>query len=334
MADARMSLLTRWLRQPQQVWLRRAVFQVHLWTGVTLGLYVAVLSLTGSVIVYRIELDRLTASPRATLNPQADPMTAEQIGAAAQRAYPGWTVTAVHEGQYQARGGGDGGRRRPRRPPDPTASVVLERGGQKLDRLFNPYTGEDLGDDFTRGQRTVLWLVQLHDDLLLERQDGRWWNGVLSLLFTLIVFTGAIVWWPGISRWKRSLGVRKTSSWRSFNWDLHSALGFWLFLFMAMWGVSGWYLSMPDPLTNLAERFSDPNGPYGEGPGYTALEWLTRIHFGRWSRNYPGWGQWLQAAWAAIGLVPAIMVVTGLIMWWNGVVRRRRASGERAIEAA
>jgi uncharacterized iron-regulated membrane protein len=328
-----MNIITRLLRQPQQVWLRRAVFQVHLWTGVTLGIYVAVLSVTGSVLVYRIELDQLAASPHATLDPRATPMTAEQIGAAAQRAYPGWTVSAVNEGQYTARPGGGAGRR-PRRPPDPTASVVLERHGEKLDRLFSPYTGKDLGDSFTSGQRAVLWLVQLHDDLLLDREDGRWWNGLLSLLFTLIVFTGAIVWWPGISRWKRSLGVRKTSGWRRFNWDLHSALGFWLFLFMAMWGVSGWYLSMPDPLTNLAERFSDPNGPYGEGPGYTALEWLTRLHFGRWARNYPAWGPWLQAVWAAIGVVPAVMTVTGLIMWWNRVVRRRRAARDVAVEAA
>ena len=65
MADDRLRFIARWLRQPQQTWLRRAIFQVHLWTGVALALYVVVLSLTGSVLVYRIELDRLAASPRA-----------------------------------------------------------------------------------------------------------------------------------------------------------------------------------------------------------------------------------------------------------------------------
>ena len=138
-----------------------------------------------------------------------------------------------------------------------------------------------------------------------------------------MVLTGAVVWWPGLTRWKRSLGVKVTAGWRRFNWDLHSALGFWLFLFMLMWGISGWYLGMPEPLTNLVDRFSDPEGVYGERPGDIALTWLSRLHFGRW-RN-PGWGPWLQAAWAIVGLVPAIMFVTGTIMWWNRVVRRRRS---------
>jgi uncharacterized iron-regulated membrane protein len=80
---------------------------------------------------------------------------------------------------------------------------------------------------------------------------------LLSLIFTLSVITGGIVWWPGVSRWKRSLGMKVKSGWRRFNWDLHGALGFWLFFFMLMCGVSGWYLGMPEPLTNLVERMSD-----------------------------------------------------------------------------
>jgi uncharacterized iron-regulated membrane protein len=46
----------RWVRQPQKVWLRRAIFQVHLWSGIALGLYVFFISVTGSVLVYRNEL--------------------------------------------------------------------------------------------------------------------------------------------------------------------------------------------------------------------------------------------------------------------------------------
>ena len=316
-----MNVLTRWLRQPQRTWLRRAVFQIHLWMGLALGLYVVVLSVTGSALVYRVELDRFLASPRAVLNEAATPMTADQLRSAAARAHPGWTVTEVHEGSYRGRTGGRGG---PPRPPDPTAMIVLEREGQSRDRLFNPYTGEDLGESTTAGQFFVLWLVRLHDDLLLERPDGPWLNGALSLVFTLSVVSGAIIWWPGVSRWKRSLGVKVTAGWRRFNWDLHSALGFWLFAFLLMWGISGWYMGMPDPLTKLIERFSDPEGPYGERPGDLLLEWLPRLHFGRW--RDPTWGPWLKAVWAAFGLVPAVMFVTGLIMWWNRVVRRRRSA--------
>jgi uncharacterized iron-regulated membrane protein len=92
---------------------------------------------------------------------------------------------------------------------------------------------------------------------------------------------------------------------------------------MLMWGISGWYLGMPEPLTDFVESISDPEGVYGERPGDIALTWLSRLHFGRWRE--PGWGPWLKAAWAAIGAVPAVMFVTGLLMWWNRVVRKRAA---------
>jgi uncharacterized iron-regulated membrane protein len=46
----------RWVHAPQKVWLRRAIFQVHLWSGIGLGLYVFFISVTGSVLVYRNEL--------------------------------------------------------------------------------------------------------------------------------------------------------------------------------------------------------------------------------------------------------------------------------------
>jgi uncharacterized iron-regulated membrane protein len=337
-----MNPLTRFLQQPQRVWLRRALFQIHLWTGLALGVYVVMLSLTGSALVYRAELDRWAATPRVTLDEQATPMTADQLRAAGARAYPDWTVKEVYEGRYRARSGGPGVSSapggsggaggpggRPRRPPDPTATIEFERGGEKKERLFNPYTGADLGDATTQGQWFLLWVTRLHDDLLMDRPDGPWWNGLLSMIFTFSVVTGAVVWWPGVSRWKRSLGVKVSAGWRRFNWDLHSALGFWLFSFMLMWGISGWYLGMPEPLTNFVERISDPSQEYGERAGDIFLSWLTRLHFGRW--RDPAWGPWLKGVWAAVGLVPAVMFATGLIMWWNRVVRRRRTTPDVAV---
>jgi uncharacterized iron-regulated membrane protein len=45
-----------WLRHPQRLWLRRALFQIHMWCGIGLGLYILFISVTGSVLVYRNEL--------------------------------------------------------------------------------------------------------------------------------------------------------------------------------------------------------------------------------------------------------------------------------------
>jgi uncharacterized iron-regulated membrane protein len=147
---------------------------------------------------------------------------------------------------------------------------------------------------------------------------GRFWNGMLSLVSTVLFVTGIVVWWPGVSRWKRSLGVKRGVGWKRFNWDLHSSLGFWLFLFMLMWGISGFYLGVPEPFSNFVDSISDPDAFLGDRPGDIVLSWLTRLHFGRW-RDLP----LLKAFWAFVGLIPALMFFTGVVMWWNRVLRRR-----------
>lgn len=292
---------SQWMRQPQRHWLRRALFQVHLWSGLAIGFYLVMLSITGSVLVYRIELGRILAAPRPVFDPAATPLTPSEMQRAVERVYPAWTVIEI--GQKISR-------------RDPTISVSLERGAEKKVRLFNPYTGADLGDSFTRGEAWLLWIVNLHDELLFG-PDGRFWNGVGSGVATVVCLTGLVVWWPGKSRWKRSLQVKRGTSWRRFNWDLHSFLGFWLFLFLLMWGISGLYLGIPQPFSDFVIAISDPNS-VSESPGDFVLRWLTRLHFGRW-REQP----WLKAVWAVIGLMPALMAATGAIMWWNRVVRRR-----------
>ena len=45
--------------RPRDVWFRRVLFQVHLWCGLILGLYFVVVCLTGTIVVYKKELERL-----------------------------------------------------------------------------------------------------------------------------------------------------------------------------------------------------------------------------------------------------------------------------------
>src|SRR5205809_6655530 len=82
----------RWLRQPQNIWLRRALFQVHLWSGVAIGLYILMISVTGSVLVYRNELYR-AATPRPIISKGSEPrLTDDQLTEAATRLYPEYRV--------------------------------------------------------------------------------------------------------------------------------------------------------------------------------------------------------------------------------------------------
>jgi uncharacterized iron-regulated membrane protein len=64
-ANNQRTLWRRWVQQPQRIWLRRALFQVHLWSGIGVGLYILMISVTGSVLVYRNELLYRATTPRS-----------------------------------------------------------------------------------------------------------------------------------------------------------------------------------------------------------------------------------------------------------------------------
>lgn len=288
------------MRQPQSIWLRKALFQVHLWTGLGLGLYILIISVTGSIVVYRNELYR-TFTPRPIVAvPSGERLTTEQLSDAAQRAYPGYDVTNV----FRARN------------LDQAVDVWLKRGADRRQRLFDPYTGRDLGDSVPRGIRFVSWLLDLHDNLLYGA-TGRLVNGAGALFMMVLGLTGAVVWWPGVQSWRRSVTIHRGVSLKRFNWDLHSAVGFWTVAFLVLFGVTGAYLAFPGAFTAAVDFLDVPIETNPDRIGDRVLYWLAYVHFGR----FGGWRTKL--LWALVGLTPPILFVTGVAMWWSRVVRRR-----------
>jgi uncharacterized iron-regulated membrane protein len=226
-----LSAWQRWLQHPEKLWVHRLLFQIHLWVGMMAGLYLFVMSLSGSAIVFRNELE-----------------------------------TAAN---------------------------------------FN-------GNVF----RAVEWLVDFHTNLLAG-EVGRSVNGIGAMCLTLLCLTGAVIWWPGIDNWRRSLTLNWRSSLARTNWDLHNTLGFWCFVFVLMWGISGIYFSFPQPFNDIVDRFEPPSNDklrFGD----LVLTWLSNLHFGRFNR-------FTEAVWALLGLVPAVLVFTGIFMCCHRILIRKGA---------
>ena len=206
----------QWLEQPQKTRLYNALFQVHFFVGATASAYLALMSVTGSISVYRDELSR-------------------------------WTSAG--------------------------------------------------------------WIVKLHTNLLVGA-TGRVVNGVGGVSLTLLCLTGATIWWPGVKHWRRSLTVGWEAHFARINWDLHSALGFWCFLFVLLWGVSGIYFAFPRwfdvfLLLDPADRVTDQ-----------ALYWLSALHFGRFD-------SFTKAVWAVLGLVPAVLAFTGTFVCCRRMIYKK-----------
>jgi len=113
------------------------------------------------------------------------PLTQDELKAAAQRAFPDYQVDQVWKNKN----------------PNQAIEVWMERNGKHKQRILDPYTGADLGPSEPAGVRLILWLADLHDNLLY-RETGRFINGFGAVFLTLLCLTGAVIWWPGIASWR------------------------------------------------------------------------------------------------------------------------------------
>jgi uncharacterized iron-regulated membrane protein len=322
------NLWERWLRRPKSFWLRKALFQVHLWTGIALGLYVFVISVSGSAIVFRNELFSVLWPAPRVVPILTNRFTHDELRAAAKRAYPQYRVSWIWDAKQ----------------PGQAIEIWMDRNGHKKELLFDPYTGRDLGESRPYSIQLMAWLVDLHVNLL-SGKTGRAINGVGAMFVLGLSITGAVLWWPGIRSWRRGLIVRTKSNWKLFNWQLHNALGLWMLPIVFMFGVVGVYAAFPGPFQTLINKIapfevyrpipeaalmpsipvipvSTPTPPRPRfrpkySTGDNIIRWFSYLHFG----NFGGW-PW-KALWVIIGLAPAFLFVTGVLMWWNRVIYPR-----------
>jgi uncharacterized iron-regulated membrane protein len=319
-ADNQPTVWQRWVRQPQKIWLRRALFQVHLWSGIATGLYLLLMSVTGSVLVYRNELYR-AATPEPIISTGSGPrLTDDQLAEAATHSYPGYRVVQITHPLN----------------PDQAVDVSLLRDGHSKKRLFDPRSGNDLGNSVATGILLVSKLIDLHDNLLAG-PTGRKVNGVGAFALLALAATGLAIWWPGIKTWRRSLTLNRGVARGRLIWQLHSVIGFWSLGFILVFGLSGAYLCFPQPLQDFADWLEPPTAA---NAGIRIVDqiiyWLAFLHFGRIQGigipcHGPGLcDQTTKAIWAVFGLAPAAMFVTGAILWWNRVLRLRLGGPRRA----
>ena len=229
-----------WLRTPQRVFLRRALFQVHLWTGVALAAYAIVIGLTGSALVFETELNQTMHPALYHLTPGSHRVSLDATIGKIKTAHPGWVAFALRNFE------------------DPTGATDLlmrPATGESTPNYrvvsFNPYNGEILLDRL-RYAGVLGFLSNLHV-YLLSGETGLLISGWMAVGLCLLCITGLILWWPGTQRWAAALLLKRRSSWLRLNWDLHTVIGFWTsaaFIVVILTGVD---FAFPGPSGKVIE---------------------------------------------------------------------------------
>jgi uncharacterized iron-regulated membrane protein len=218
------------LDHPQRLWWRKVIFQIHLWVGIVLCLYVSVIGLSGSLLVVRGEIERASFHLLMVRSDQAPvSVSFAEVVDAVKEKYPELKLS------YGLM---------PRLPDENAVLFATEKQSDESRYVFvSPSSGNIVGD-LKPDKFWLSYVGQIHYFLLMGN-TGLIVNGVGAAFLMLLTLSGLVLWWPGIRNWKRGFGISLKRSWRRINFDLHSVVGFWTLSLLLIWSVSSVYFAWP-----------------------------------------------------------------------------------------
>ncbi len=230
--------------------LRRSLLALHQWVGLAAGLFLIVISVSGSALVFENEIDRALNPSTSFVTPGAQPLPIETLIARVQAAFPKDQVA--------------GARIADRRNQAYEFSLRSRQGV-----MVDPYTGNILG---LRNHETSVarWIHLLHTRLVADK-IGEAMVGWFSVAMLGLAITGLVLWWP-----RKILKVGPASSWKRTNFDLHNVLGLYsslVMLFITLSGVLIAFEKVTDPLV----RRLNPASPDAPAPQSTPVASGKRI---------------------------------------------------------
>nr|WP_239482175.1 sulfite reductase flavoprotein subunit alpha [Pseudomonas insulae] len=229
------------------------MFQLHWFFGITAGLVLALMGVTGALYAFEGEITR-------ALNPEVLRVQVRDSGA-----LPPAQLVPKLEAATGKRVNGlwvdsrDDSAARVYFTPPPG-----ERRGPM--RYFDPYTGELLGQPHGEGFFNLM--LQLHRFLAMG-ETGKQITAASTLALVFFCLSGLYLRWPRKAlNWRAWLTLDWAKRGRSFNWDLHAVAGTWALLFYLCAALTGLFWSYDWYREGLNKLLADaPAGQERGKPG-------------------------------------------------------------------
>jgi uncharacterized iron-regulated membrane protein len=219
--------------------IRKFLNDIHLYAGLTCGLIVIAVCLSGTIYVYNTEIREWADAERYFVEVEASKRPLDQLKSELETSLSA-EVVGVNVFQGENR----------------TVQFQVKKEGEERPVTYyvNPYSGAILANNAekTGTEEFMGYMFSLHRWLLLDKveepilesmsnQDlGRFINGVATLLFLLGVITGIFIWVPQKTKnWKQGLKIKWDANWKRVNHDLHNTLAFYSLIFLFIMAVTG-----------------------------------------------------------------------------------------------
>lgn len=203
--------------------IRKITGKIHLWLGLSSGIIIVFLGITGCLLAFETEIRTITDRQQFTAARDAPYIAPEKLKSIAQRSLNGKKIVGI---EYPGKGR--------------SALAYYYDAADYFVVAIDPYTGnvlrvKDMNRDFFR------IVLNGHYYLWLPPNIGQPIVAAATLIFLVMLVTGLILWWPrNRSARKQRFSVKWNAKWRRVNYDVHNVLGFymtWVLIFIAVTGL-------------------------------------------------------------------------------------------------
>lgn len=205
---------------------RKAIGKIHLWLGLSSGIVVFIIAVTGCFYAFQEEIQNYTEEYRFVEKQDKPFLPPSQLKQIAQKEFPD---KALHAIKYNG--------------SEKSAEAIFYyyEPNYYYIAYLNPYTGEVL-EKVNMNEGFFRFILDGHFYLWLPHEIGQVVVASATLIFLMLLLSGLYLWYPrskNAAKQRFRFKWKKSTKWKRKNYDLHNITGFYVLLIALIFAITG-----------------------------------------------------------------------------------------------
>jgi sulfite reductase (NADPH) flavoprotein alpha-component len=223
--------------------IKKILFQAHWLLGITAGIVIAIVGVTGAALSFEHELLQWMNRGVVTVQARSSaPLPLHELLARIQSNNADKQIQNINVFSDPTLAARVTFAPAPAKDAPVTSGSPQRRRGET--RYVDPYSGELLGSKTLRGQQTLQTIERIHRGMVAG-PTGRMIVGISTFALIFFALSGLYLRWPksGARKWQTWFKVHTQLKGRAFLWNLHSIVGTWVLPIYVLASLTGLYFS-------------------------------------------------------------------------------------------
>lgn len=205
---------------------KKAIGKIHLWLGLSSGIIVFIIAVTGCLYAFQEEIQNITEEYRFVEKQDKPFLLPSQLEKIARKEFPD---KALHAIKYNG--------------SEKSAEAIFFHYEPTYYHIvyLDPYSGEVL-EKANMEEGFFRFILDGHYYLWLPHEIGQVVVASATLIFLVLLISGLILWYPrnkNATKQRFRFKWKKGTKWKRKNYDLHNITGFYVFLIALIFAITG-----------------------------------------------------------------------------------------------